>query len=181
MNSGQATRFSGDTVFIYAFEDAAGSEVLYVGQTIDPATREHQHRMRARVGRFSLPSDARFRLLRKCSYGDACEVEHQIITELQRKGQCRLNGNHGLPHTSKQRFVTYEVAWVEADILFTGPAQAARYFGVSKGTVLNALKGRTILQAPDGKTATVVRHAEAGEPGEVHAAQSCEKRRKSQK
>jgi hypothetical protein len=155
------TRFDADVVSIYAFMDATTRDILYVGQAVDPKTREYEHRTKARIGKSDLPHDAEFVILRECSYRDVSRVEHEIISALKAKGQCRLNRNRGMPANRKTRFVTYELLWVEGSMTFTGPAQAARYFGVSKATVLNALKGLTTLSAPDGAAATLVRKEEA--------------------
>jgi hypothetical protein len=152
--------FEDDVVYIYAFLDATTGEHLYVGQAVDPQQRkcEHLHR-----GRSKIPARAKFVILRKCAYGNVSRIESQIIRSLKRKGECRLNRSRGSLSARKARMPTYEVRWPERGISFTRPAQAARYFGISKATVCQAIKGGREFYDKGGHARFLVR-TESAEP-----------------
>jgi len=79
-----------ERTFIYAFK--YNGVILYVGQTVDPQTRRffHLHATASKL-RKKLPRGAEFVILRQTTTDKSFQIERQIITNLRKKGQAKLN------------------------------------------------------------------------------------------
>lgn len=122
-----------EVVFIYGYRK--GGKFLYVGQTVEPAIRHKKHIAEKRALR-----KLQQMILRKTSIENSDRIERQIVSSLQRRGECRLNKK--LPTIGVPKVGGAAVYCKRTGLSFASVAQASRLTGISETFIKSGLRSQ---------------------------------------